>query len=241
MKPCLFLVSEVLLKKLGEFTGLFLLLCCALLSACSTRMKERSSALTKLFSSKVDFTLTTPLNPSLTYLRVSVYGQTGLLVLGYTDDHPMGPITVWYSSDGEVLRIQNGYVVGITGTPTEWRQVSFAAMPQRPSEEAAVTKVIRSRDVMPGYKFGVTDQLTVRRLPTPPLSNYVNNPNVATTDKLEWFEAKEDSGKISPNRFAIANINGVPTAVYGEQCFSKEFCMTWQAWPSTPAKQAVKQ
>ena len=69
------------------------------------------------------------LNPRLRYLRVSVDGRVALLVLGYVDAHPRGRIEVWYSAQHEVLRLQNGRIVGATGLTTEWRHVALPALP----------------------------------------------------------------------------------------------------------------
>ena len=44
------------------------------------------------------------LNPNLSYLRVTVGGDRAvLMVLGYLEPTPSGPIETWYSSEGEVL------------------------------------------------------------------------------------------------------------------------------------------
>ena len=69
------------------------------------------------------------LNPNFRYLRVTVGGRVVLLALGNTDSHPQGPIEVWYSAEREVLRLQNGRLVGAVGLTTEWREVSLPALP----------------------------------------------------------------------------------------------------------------
>ena len=69
------------------------------------------------------------LDPRFRYLRVTAGKQVAFLALGYvyTDSH--GPVEVWYSADREVIRLQNGRVVGAAGTLTEWRQVRMPVLP----------------------------------------------------------------------------------------------------------------
>jgi hypothetical protein len=227
-------------KKHGTlWTWLAFTCLCAFLTGCTARLQNSTDAVLRLLSKPSNANVATQLDPSYKYLRVSVFGQTGFLALGYTDAHPMGSIDVWYSSDYRVLRIQNGYIVGISGTPVEWRQVIFSTKPHWPTG-GITTKFTRTRDVMPGYKFGITDQLTLTEIVAPKTSNYATNPHIPPIEGLQWFEATDASQAITPSRFAVATINNTPTAVYGEQCFAEDFCITWQTWPLTPLGQVTK-
>ena len=69
------------------------------------------------------------LNPAYRYLRVSVGGRDALLVLGYSDPTPTGPIETWYSSAGEVLKLQNGRIFSTVGLRIDWRAVTYTESP----------------------------------------------------------------------------------------------------------------
>ena len=204
---------------------------CLILSACAPRAAFLNDAVSAMFAGQVDNSDPQKLNNSLRYLRVVASGGVSLLVLGYTEAHPLGPIEVWYSSKAEVLRIQNGHIVGLTGTTVEWRHVSLSALPPWHGINSTSMRYTRTRDVMPGYLFGITDQLNLRDTPAPLNSNISAKP-FDLAQNLKWFEVREANNKLPPARFAVETINGVSTAVYGEQCFSQTYCLSWQNWPS---------
>jgi hypothetical protein len=194
--------------------------------------------------SRIDMSL---LDPKFHYMRVMVQGQVAFLVLGFLDNHPQGPVEVWYSGQKEAIRLQNGRLIGVVGLATEWRGV---VLPELPSWAAMArskdaTNWVRVRDVMPGYRFGLRDALVVRQIAVPASSALLN----VDPKALTWFEERfqADSGAerttffpnissgpsdqlLPPARYAVDLRDGVETVVYGEQCLSVEFCFTWQKW-----------
>ena len=186
------------------------------------------------------------LNPDFRYLRVTVSGRVALLALGYVDSHSQGPIEVWYSAEREVLRLQNGRLVGAVGLTTEWRNV---LLPELPSWAVAARadrgfRWTRTRDVMPGYRFGVKDALSLHVVATPTRSALQG----LETQRLTWFEERVESGSVAwlsgifgngvgadavlpPARYAVDFQGGQETVVYGEHCLAAELCFTWQRWP----------
>src|SRR5512135_2466587 len=91
------------------------------------------------------------LNPNFRYLRVTIGGRVVLLALGNVDSGPRGPIEVWYSAEREVLRLQNGRLVGAAGLTTEWRNVSLPELPSwsAVAHDDRAIRWTRVRDVMP--------------------------------------------------------------------------------------------
>ena len=195
------------------------------------------------------------LNPNFRYLRVTISGRVVLLALGNVDSHPQGPIEVWYSAEREVLRLQNGRLVGAVGLTTEWREVS---VPELPSWSAAARadqalRWTRTRDVMPGYRFGVKDALSLRLVPEPkPGALQGLNP-----ERLTWFEESVESTPVAgpwavfgnrsdvdtllpPARYAVDFQGGGEEVVYGEQCIAPKLCFTWQRWPVQAPSSAAK-
>lgn len=186
------------------------------------------------------------LNPNFHYLRVTTGGRVALLALGELDRDERGQIEVWYSAEREVLRLQNGRLVGAVGLTTEWRNV---ALPELPSWSAAARNAhgfrwTRARDVMPGYRFGVKDVLALRVIATPQRSALRG----LDPDGLAWFEERVVPETVArrsaifgdrigvddtlpPARFAVDVSGARDTVVYGEQCLAADLCFTWQRWP----------
>ena len=204
---------------------------CLISSGCSTHTAGITDTVNAFLYSPQDVSALKTLNPSVRYLRVVAPGGVSLLALGYVDKHPFGPIEVWYSSVGDVLRIQNGHIVGLTGGSVQWRHVSFSNMPKWLEDQTSKTTYERTRDVMPGYLFGVRDYLELAKTSAPSPSNFVALAG-AQSVRVQWYEANEKFRRLPTARFAVQSIGGVQTVVYGEQCLSLSFCLTWQLWPT---------
>jgi hypothetical protein len=190
------------------------------------------------------------LNPAHQYKRISMDGRSLFLALGDRDHHPDGLIEVYYSSGREVLRFQNGRVVGAAGLLTEWRNVSVQKMPQWAAVAHAAGPVSgeRIRDVMPGYRYGIHDRLVVSRI-APPANTRLLNLNA---NALTWFEERHEISPVGgntnlffkpampaeslpPARYAVDFSAGGETVVYAEQCLAPGLCFTWQRWaPGKP-------
>jgi hypothetical protein len=169
------------------------------------------------------------LNPDYRYLRIAVGGRATLMLLGYVDHDPLGPIETWYSAGAhETLRLQNGRVVGGTGLPVEWTSVHLSMQPEW-SEVSSSTRIERRRDVMPGYQYGLTDAVSVSAIAEPRSNDYEGKRDAS----LHWFiEISSGGDPLPPARYAIRFDNDTATVVYGEQCFNADFCISWQRWPN---------
>jgi hypothetical protein len=173
------------------------------------------------------------------YLRVEVPGHPpGLLVLGYEDAHPLGPIEVWYSASRETLRTQNGRLIGSTGTLHDW--LALQTTPP-PPDWAAVpaqgSSYVRRHDEMPGYRFGVAEQVQLRALSGLP---DLVLPATLPPDKArsyQWFRESsvalgDPHGPALPDAwFAWGLHRGMQTVVFSRQCLAVDFCLTLQRWP----------
>lgn len=172
------------------------------------------------------------LNPSLRYLRVTVRGRVALMVLGYVEPYPEGEIDTWYSGEGEVIRLQNGRVVGTAGLETDWRAVrSFSLPAWKDLAGRAAVVYRRERDEMPGYRFGIGETVSLYPVRVPSNAKLVGLP----VDGLRWYEEAvlgQPDGLPSA-RFALQVRNGIPRVIYGEQCLSRDLCIAWQTWPAT--------
>lgn len=171
-----------------------------------------------------------PLDSKQRYLRASAGGPPELLVLGFIDPHPQGPIEVWYSASGEVLRIQNGRIIAGVGLhPVEWRKVTLSDQPHWSSITAPL-QIERQRDMMPGYHFNITDKLLVS--PTPPLKkSHLVGIDPAS---LQWYQETSTEGPALPvSLYAVQLKDQQEIVIYSEQCLSENLCIYWQRWPAT--------
>lgn len=214
------------------------------LSACSSNMDAMVQTVRTAVSG--GSTASTPLNPNFRYLRVTTDGRVAFLALGNVDKDPHGPVEVWYSAQKEVVRLQNGRIVGAVGLTTEWRNVLLPALPSWSAAADAGQPIqwVRVRDVMPGYRIGVRDALSLQKI-SPPADSALQgiDPSILT-----WFEERDQSGRrrvayaakylsepsvdeaLPTARYAVDLHDGKETVVYGEQCLSAEICFTWQRW-----------
>jgi hypothetical protein len=192
------------------------------------------------------------LDPQFAYLRVTRGRQVGLMWLGSMEQNRDGPIEVYYSSSGEVLRLQQGRIVGAVGLTTEWRAVEFVDAPRWSiaARSEAPVRYVRLRDVMPGYRAGVRDELAVTPLKAPPAVRLVG----IEPRKLVWFEERLLSDRWSrfagpaasayeslpPSRYGVALQGDAEVVVYAEQCLAPDLCLTWQRWSQAIQAAAAK-
>ena len=226
------LVQQVLFKRLRRLLGFGSLFCALLfLTACGHTPVTLTLFEAAGIGKNID---AIKLNPKLRYLRVTVGTErVALMVLGYLEPTPEGPIETWYSSEGEVLKLQNGRVLSTAGMAIDWRAAQYKGllpwpeMVRRMSSEFA-----RQTDQMPGYKFGIAEKVSVAFVPAPTNANLVG----IAPDNLRWYEetVRGTSHGLPSARYALRLTTSGPVVVYGQQCFSNDFCISWQPWPATP-------
>jgi hypothetical protein len=217
-----------------KFLNSFVLaLAMSALTACSSDTTAIWDTMRDVASGKRD-AVTGNLNPNFRYLRITVGGRSGLVALGNEDGNEKNPVEVWYGGQREVLRLQAGRVVGVTGLPTEWRRVE---LPEIPTWSAVArgneaVRWVRTRDVMPGYRYGVREEMVLRTIPVPRKSELMQ----VDPQQLAWFE--ESVARVSgaekalpAARYAVDLRDGKQSVVYAEQCIAMDLCIAWQRWP----------
>jgi len=195
-----------------------------------------SAVISNQFGAGAETPLSAKLNPAYRYLRVEVDGRApALLVLGYVDSHPQGEIEVWYTAKREVIKTQNGRIVGTAGLEVDWRAVRFPTAPP-PWATAQEARYQRSRDEMPGHRYAITDQIQLKPwLGMPPLTLPAALNSGQAKNSYRWFsETTLNASKqpLPPSWFAWGLYQGQPTVVYSVQCLSPTFCLKLQRWPA---------
>ena len=186
-----------------------------------------------------------PRNHSFQYLKVTVHGRPAFLVLGYVEPHDA--TEVWYSSKGEVIKLQAGRLTGALGLETEWRQVSFIGAPEWPelvqSRQQRLWQYQRVRDVMPGYVSSLTDRLTLTQLSYSQVQKRLGPlvRHLAGKTELRWLE--EAGASNLPSAFYAVDTSAIsPKVVLTYQCVSLQLCMALEPWaPAQPALPDVSQ
>lgn len=232
---------------MGFCAGAAILGLSALFSGCSSSSGAMLRTLQRAYRS--EDTAHVRLNPNFSYLRITLKERVAFLARGYVDPDPRGPIEVWYSAEREVLRLQNGRLIGASGLTTEWARVELPELPSwallaRRADEFRWTRV---RDLMPGYRYGIRDELAVRVVPAPAKTALLG----VDPRSLTWFEETVaipySSGgsnlagikaspelDLAPARYAVEFRGGEEVVVYGEQCLRAGLCFTWQRWQAQP-------
>ena len=174
-----------------------------------------------------------PSNPAFQYLKVTVHGRPAFLVLGYVEPHDA--TEVWYSSKGEVIKLQAGRLKGALGLETEWRQVSFIGAPEWPellqSPQQRLWQYQRVRDVMPGYVSSLTDRLTLTQLPYSQVQKRLGPwvHHLAGKSELRWFE-EAGATDLPAAVYAVDASTASPKVVFTHQCVSLQLCMALEPW-----------
>ena len=226
------LVQQVLIKRLRRLLGFGSLFCGLLfLTACG----HTPVTLTLFEAAGIGKSIDSiKLNPNLSYLRVTVGTErVALMVLGYSEPTPEGTIETWYSSEGEVLRLQNGRVLSTAGMAIDWRATQYKGLLPWPDMVRRMSSEFeRQTDQMPGYKFGIAEKVSVAFVPAPTNANLVG----IAPHNLRWYEetVRGTSHGLPSARYGLSLSTSGPVVVYGQQCFSNDFCISWQPWPATP-------
>jgi hypothetical protein len=178
------------------------------------------------------------LNPNYRYLKTRVNGRLVFLVLGYIDRHDDHPVEVWYSASGEIIKLQDGHIIGTSGLSADWQHVRMPSVPSWPASHRDTFKdrtsephFLRERDMMPGYRFGIVDQIA-RHSIAPPSDSAISG---TAPRSLDWYEevsvSRPQASSLPPARFGVSYRSGAPRVVYSEQCISSDLCMSFEQWP----------
>jgi hypothetical protein len=211
---------------------------CGALTACASVSMPMVGMLSDVYANRwgegVNAEVPQRLNPSFRYLKVDVTGRpSAFLVLGYIEPDSLGDIEVWYSANREVLKTQNGRLIGTAGLEIDWRHVSY---PQPPADWAWVleksagqTQHERVRDVMPGYRMGIREQV-LTRVTVPPAQVIPESlpPGVI------WVEEQVMAAgptSLPSAWFGVASVDGRSEVIASFQCLSATLCLRLQPWP----------
>lgn len=172
------------------------------------------------------------LSTQFKYLRVQ-YNQLPAvyMVLGYVDTKESQTIQTWYSADGEVIKLEEGRIVGTVGLPHDWSQVKLSGLPSwKVLSSGQPASYSRQRDTKMGYAYSVLDNVQVNlrsanaHSPLPPTA-----PQLPST--AWWVE--ESTSALPTAYIAVIPEKNDLLWVYSYQCLSPQACLSMQLWPPT--------
>lgn len=159
--------------------------------------------------------------PGFEYLEVEWQGRKSAMALGYRSVNAGQTDEYWYSSQGEMLKLQNGRIVQVLGMTREVRRI-YAKTPVWVdlTSQKLPTVWLKTIDVMPSYRFGVQEFVITQQVTPKSIDQLVGK------DVTHWIaeevKSKDDTGKtwIYKQKFALAN----NVVIYSEQCVAKDMC-----------------
>lgn len=193
------------------------------LSACASGLSGGLSTLVNEVRSSPSSARQTPLKTGIRYLLVENNHREALMVWVGNEVGPMGPITIWVSSDGVVLRLTRGRLVGISEPSRQWRLISESSLVPNDGLLQA-SHFSQTTDEQPGYRFGVLRTVTKTLLKDntqapswlPQGLQWEQELDVATGKRLAL------NGYFRPDGEIVA----------GQRCIHPRWCLQWQTWPA---------
>jgi hypothetical protein len=187
------------------------------------------------------------LTPGVEYLKVQVNGRQVMMALGYrTFPKPRQPSMTksdasikstqlyskdefvhefWYSANKETLELVDGRIESVMGMTSEWRQSSSPPQDWESTRRNSPVFWTRTRDLMPGYRFGFKDEIQTRVTPAPAK---IQDPTLPSNLDAVWFEdlvnSKDKNNSTWSYKQIFANVNG--KIIYSEQCIASDLCLS---------------
>lgn len=179
------------------------------------------------------------LNPQYRYLWLQVPGrQPVVLALGFEESTPSGLLETWYSSDNAFVQTLNGRLASVRGLALQWRSVQWQGQPEMGT--VSIAPVLRTRDVLPSYTYGVVDQLVSQAVSFVQVPPAVLPPvgGAAFWTQYPWFREKITTQpshmSVADSWYAVGVHRGLRSVVGGFQCMDQKFCFTFARWPLEP-------
>jgi hypothetical protein len=186
-------------------------------------------------------------NPRFEYLGFRSGSTSAYLALGYrtdapavADDSPPRVREHWYSADRRLLVLDDGRIQQMHGSSVEWRAMRSHRRPrwdELTALDAAPQAWTRTRDEMPGYRYGVVDLIRTRRV-DPRVEALPRSPAglpVAAGAELVWVRDDIRSTLADGQAWQYTQwfaLSGGPPGdwrvVWSRQCLTPDWCIDLQ-------------
>ncbi|SUD91952.1 Uncharacterised protein [Psychrobacter phenylpyruvicus] len=170
------------------------------------------------------------LDPNFNYIRLNMNGHIAWLAQGASDQWPSVNTEVFYSADRSIFKWSNGRLIAVTTAEYDWREhiiypLNWSA--QKPQQ------FMREIDTVDGIT-AVRERRELSSSGAPEHHNFVGD---KTT--LNWIHeytiSKSPTMQAQPtfDSWFAFDSNNMNKPVYGQQCISKRYCLSWQVWKSS--------
>lgn len=166
-------------------------------------------------------------NTNFQYLEVHSTTSQAMLVLGYTTSREnQPPIQTWYDSQQQLLRLQHGFLVSVTGMTNAITSIEYTwAAPNAENIQLPTAKTysqpdqqIFNKTVTPGY-------MTVPHSAVNTKNSVLRRRITQQTPNLKWYKETNTHNNSAPFTLYAFAPNGTP--VYGSQCLTANECVEW--------------
>jgi hypothetical protein len=215
---------------LKTIRNLILPVACLALSACANTFSAAQKMIQAVGTPDPNRFAQVEMNPNFQYLEAQTAGAQAMMVLGYTaTPNQQPPIQTWYDSQRELLRLQNGFLVSVTGVnnAVSTTEYSWAA----PNSHGVQLPTAKTYSQPEQQIFNKNIQLAFQSVPETAIStkNSVLRKRLLQAGQnsrqaLLWFQEVQHSTEIPYSLYAFAP-NGNP--VYGSQCLTPTACIEW--------------
>ena len=218
------------MQLLGHVRFIALLLFSTVLCSCgSLRPPEYVGALTSSMQSRVENNdILKDLKPGFEYILIEIDGRKTAMALGSREVMVLqGQEQVherWYSGQREMIHMVNGRLQTAVGLTVEWRhQRSIPPAWVMVDQTQDHLTWSRELDIMPGYRFGHTDQLQTR------VSSAPKGAPILPSDTRwfsDWVRSPQPLGGewVFEQHFALHQ----GRVMYSEQCLAPTVCFKFQ-------------
>jgi hypothetical protein len=145
----------------------------------------------------------------------------------------------WYSADPLLVVLDDGRLGTFAGAPLEWRLIRQSGRPdwERVLRRNGPQRWQRQRDEMPGYRFGLNDEIETQRVPTADLPaelQLIDERLRARHRDLLWvgdrISSTDPSGYPVQMRqwFAVAEHVGRLQVAWSRQCMRPGWCIEFR-------------
>lgn len=213
------------------FRSVLLTLVCIGLSACTSNFSAAYDMYQGLKKPDPNRFASFALNPNFQYLEVHTPGAQAMMVLGYVTNPAQQPaIQTWYDSEQQLLRLQNGFLMSLTGVANTISNTQYNWAGANPQGVQLPTSKTYSQpnqqvfDKTVALQFEAVAPATVNTKNSL-LRQRLLNASQPTSEPLQWFKEVPASENPVPFSLYAFAANGRP--VYGSQCLSPNSCVEW--------------
>jgi hypothetical protein len=151
----------------------------------------------------------------------------------------------WYSADPLLVVLDDGRLGTFAGAPLEWRSIRQAGRPdwERVLRRNGPQRWQRQRDEMPGYRFGLNDEVETRRIGPdelpPELAPVHERLQASHRGELRWVSDQISSTAPEGRRialtqwFAVVERAGRWQVAWSRQCLRPDWCVEFRPVWST--------